>query len=588
MALPRTAAMFVAAAALRCSTPSPAPGTMDAAVDATVAEVAPFCTPGAVECGADGLSPRTCDALGSAWTEGRRCDGPGGEVCDRGACVRACEGLARESRGCEFWPVQTLHPELGRFVDGANRDDFPFSVVVSNPWPSAVRVTLEGGGLAAPLERTVGPNTSLVLETPWQPALVDGVDHLHRQSAVFAHAALHLRTSAPVSAYQFNPLKTIREPECDLGDRCYSFSSDASLLLPATALGREHVVAAMPTQRALGPGSTEWSVGAGFVSVVGTVAGTQVTVRLAGDVSAGEGIAAGGMGTARTFTLGAGDVLQLLSPTSGECPADAYDRITQTRFCLPIAREDLTGTVVTATQPVAVFSGHECAFVPYDRYACDHLEEQVPPVDTLGTRYVVSRVAPVPEGLRDHPEGEPTAATVIAAHDGTDVTFDPPSVHAPVRLDRGQSVPLLSALDYQVTASQPVLVAVFEVGGDYFRQEVAVTANSYGDPELSYETPVDQYRARYDFYVPPDYESFVNVVIARGETLRLDDALVTAAPAATLGARDIYRLRVAAGAHHIAGTNPGSRFGLRVYGFAPYTSYMYPGGMDLVSIAPPL
>lgn len=583
----RLAALVVLALAACDGDPTSPPTTDAGGIDA-----APLaCTQGETSCGDDGLSPSTCNADGSARVAAAHCDGAAGEVCAEGRCLRACEEsmLRHETRGCEFWPVQTLHPELGRLADGQTRDDFPFTLVVSNPWPSAVRVTVEGGALTAPIERLVAGGATDSIEVPWQTALVDGVDYLHRASVMVRGAALHLRATAPVTAYQFNPLKFSRTTDCEDGDRCFSYTGDASLLLPAAALGRQHVVVSWPTQRTLPSGRTEWSSSAGFVSVVGTRPDTRVTVRLAGGITAGEGIAAGGVGETRSFTLGAGDVVQLISSVDPRCEHEVLDRVTDTRFCLPVPAEDLTGTIVEATEPVAVFSGHECANVPYDRYACDHLEEQIPPVETLGQRYVVSRAEPYATTLRDHPEGEPTVARIVATHDATDVTFEPATAHAPARLARGEALTVESGADYVVVASSPVLVATFLVGADYFRRETVVSRGTVGDPAMSVETPVEQYRARYDFFVPPAFvPSFANVVIAHGGHVLLDGRLITAAPASTLGARDIYRVPLSLGAHRLEGETTGTRFGLRVYGYAPFTSFMFPGGGDLVSIAPPL
>jgi len=567
--------------------PTPAPVTDAGAMDAPALACAPLET----SCGDDGLSPSTCNADGTARVAAARCDGAAGEVCAEGRCVRACEeaSLRRETRGCEFWPVQTLHPELGRLADGQSPTDFPFTLVVSNPWPSPVRVTLDGGALAAPVERVIAGGGTGTMEVPWQAALVDGVDHLHRASALVRGGALHLRATAPVTAYQFNPLKFSRTVDCEQGDACFSYTGDASLLLPAASLGRQHVVVSWPTQRALPHARTEWSASAGFVSIVGTRPDTRVTVRLAGGVAAGVGIAAGPAGESRAFTLGVGDVVQLISSVDPACARDVLDRVTDTRFCLPVAGEDLTGTVVESSEPVAVFSGHECANIPYDRYACDHLEEQIPPVETLGQRYVVSRSEPYPTAKRDHPEGEPTVARIVAVHDATEVTFEPASAHAPARLARGESLTVESREDYVVVGSAPLLVATFLVGADYFRRETVVARGIVGDPAMSIETPVEQYRSRYDFFVPPAFvPSFANVVIARGGRVRLDGRAVTAAPTGVLGARDLYRLPLSQGAHRLEGETTGTRFGLRVYGFAPFTSFMYPGGGDLVSIAPPL
>ena len=45
---------------------------------------------------------------------------------------------------------------------------------------------------------------------------------------------------------------------------------------------------------------------------------------------------------------------------------------------------DITGTRITSSKPLSVFSGSECANVPQVVGACDHLVEQVPPTVTWG------------------------------------------------------------------------------------------------------------------------------------------------------------------------------------------------------------
>ena len=48
------------------------------------------------------------------------------------------------------------------------------------------------------------------------------------------------------------------------------------------------------------------------------------------------------------------------------------------------SQQDLTGTVVLTNKPIALFTGHHCANVPFGTPACDHLVEQVPPHITWG------------------------------------------------------------------------------------------------------------------------------------------------------------------------------------------------------------
>lgn len=51
--------------------------------------------------------------------------------------------------------------------------------------------------------------------------------------------------------------------------------------------------------------------------------------------------------------------------------------------------KDLTGHFVNSSRPISVYSGHACAFVPEDKFFCDHIVEQIPPVSELGREHIV-------------------------------------------------------------------------------------------------------------------------------------------------------------------------------------------------------
>jgi hypothetical protein len=548
--------------------------------------------PGALDCGADGLSPRRCTERG-AWLPLGTCDGPHGQVCARGRCADGCAEAAarRDPRGCSFWPVQTLNSALGRGPDGAGRDSFPFTVVATNSWPSPVTITLSGGGLEAPVQRTLGPGDVATVTAPWQPALVDAGDDRHRASGVVRGGALHLTSTAPITAYQFNPLRPYLGDECSLGAACYASTSDGSRLLPEHSLGRAYLAATVATQRILSPGSSGWSANPGFVVIVGVTDGTEVSVRLAGDVMASRGdasVAATVAGATLHFTLAAGDAVQLLSRWDALCAHDVDDPITKARFCLPVDAEDLTGTEVTSSAPVAVFAGHDCATVPFDRFACDHLEEQVPPIETLGQQYVIARARPVdPPHDPRHPEGEPIVVRLVAVADDTVLRFDPPRAHEPATLTRGASLTLTAAEPFVVEGSRPFLAATLLVSGGYFPLDLPNPRSLDGDPALAFETPVEQYHATHDLFAAPGYDrSFVDLVAPRGARVRLDDLVVTATPVA-VGVHDLYQLPLGAGAHRVESEGQQAGLGTRVYAYAPYAAYLLSGGGELRAITVP-
>jgi hypothetical protein len=49
----------------------------------------------------------------------------------------------------------------------------------------------------------------------------------------------------------------------------------------------------------------------------------------------------------------------------------------------------------------------------------------------------------------------------------------------------------------------------------------------------------------------------------------------------------MHQLAVPAGVHDLRAADGRARFGIKVYGVAPYTSYAYAAGLDLAPISPP-
>ncbi|CAH3029687.1 unnamed protein product [Porites evermanni] len=76
---------------------------------------------------------------------------------------------------------------------------------------------------------------------------------------------------------------------------------------------------------------------------------------------------------------------------------------------------DLSGTVVTSSKPVAVFSGDDCTVVPDNTFPCNHLVGQIPPVSFWGKEFITN---PTP----DHLGGD--EFHIIASKDTTDVNVD--------------------------------------------------------------------------------------------------------------------------------------------------------------------
>lgn len=511
------------------------------------------CEPGTSRCDpANPMRAQSCRADGSGYTDGAVCDGEG-QTCNAGACVDRCSdsALGNSYLGCDYWPTVTPNAGLNPV--------FEFAVVLTNPQSYPVTATVTGGSLDTPRTVMLAPGAVETVILPWVIDLVQLNPHCiplgqycipwdTAVSALRRGGAYHVHSNGPITAYQFNPLTFSH-------GSAYSYTNDASLLLPQGVFTQRYTVLTWPNfplPRDESPDSTsttEYFFG-GFVSVVAvTGEDTTVTVHAAGEIRAGTGVPAMHAGETRAFMLQPGDVLQLVGTGHG----------------------DITGTTVESSERVAVFVGHDCTNIPLDNPACDHLEEQLLPDETWGRQYVVS-------GLRDRGPTVASAVRIVSRVDNNQLTFDPPDVHAPVTLGAGQVLDFSTPRHFVVSGTGAFLPMQFMSGQGYDRSLA-------GDPAMVLEVPVEQYRSSYDFTVPATYVSnFINVVVSAGASLQMDGADLRGS-SSDVGGFTIYTLPIAAGDHHLQSTN-GEGIGLKVYGVAPYTSYMYPGGLDLRHITP--
>lgn len=491
------------------------------------------CEPGSARC--DGATSTICRSDGTVEVE--HCDPVQDLTCDAGTgrCAGACslEAIGQSYIGCEYFPTITANS-----VDAA----FHFAVVVSNTKPDQATITIEGGALAEPEVLTVAGDSVAVHTLPW-------TDTKYWSTAYYApRSAYRLRSTRPVTVYQFNPLEFSLPDTAPDGwpSARYSMTNDASLLLPRNALGSEYVAAAW------GPDSeAAYPVSPGIFAITAVDDDTNVTVTARSAVEAGIGVPPFPAGEPRTLTLHRGDVLQLYGHSG-----------------------DLTGSLVNADKPVQVIGGHYCTFIPASACCCDHIEESIFPVRALGRRYFVTApavpglVAPTSHGVR-----------VIATRAATTVTvIDQQGAGQPLALDAvGDVVDLpLGGGDLELVSDQPLLVAQYMLSQD--------AGAGSGDPSMTLAVPVEQYRMEYLLHAPTNYlDSYVNVVAPMGSSIVIDGA--PAGALAAIGTGELGVVRVALddgpngdGSHTVSADAP---VGVTAYGYAPYTSYFYPAGLDL-------
>ncbi len=530
-----------------------------------------LCAPNARFC-ASPSAIHLCSASGKTSTAVDACDLSTGVTCENGACIPACEAAAmrRSNIGCEYWPV-----DLPQFCDtsvlaGCPRSE-QWAVLAANLNPYPVHLTIERNeadygqamSLAVAVEQDVAPMQVALILVPQREVDASSNSDPENLSALTSRA-YRLTASGPVVAYQVN---TLRETD----------SIDASLLIPTSGLDKRYRTIGWPSVvlDLLGQRSRN----RGFMTIVGTQAQTHVHVTAGGRVVAGPGVAELQKDGTMDVTLGPFDVLHLAGTQSGG-------------LAPPPAEGDLSGTIVQADQPVAVYAGASCANVtgpmgspdpPDGRMGCccDHIEEQVPPASALGTRFAVTRSARRSTGAYI----EPDVWRILADQPGTTITTNLPAPWDQFTVEQNQVVEFWSQTNFTLVASKPVLLAQFIVSTEW--------GAGIGDPALTFMPPVDQARAAYVFLVPETYvQNWVVIGREVGTSVKLDgrdapgefgscriDAI------GMLGGKAYESLKcpMTAGVHTLDASAPVT---LIEYGYGSTGSIAYVGGADVKRINP--
>ncbi len=550
------------------------------------------CGPGTLSC-QDGNVVR-CRPDGSGVDLVTTCDLEAGETCYKGRCLNACDAAAEERSyiGCEYWAVDLDNATISQSFCAAKQQ---FAVAVSNVGfvEARVQVFQNDAPVRWPLqeslvaEAVVPPEGLHVFLLP--PREVDGShDGLYDNGThTFLSAnAYHIRSTAPIVAYQFNPLENVQV-----------FSNDASILVPETALDNEYLVMGWPQTIAdTDDPQTDFNKNLrAFLTIVGTQPGTDVWITLSTDIVGGEGIPGARAGETIHVQLGPYEVANL---ETGSFNAD------------------FTGSYIRASKPVAVFSGSEASDVPFfpsltvRRCCADHLEHQLLPESAAGTQYVAARMPPrtpavLAAGGQVSIVDEPEYFRILALYDDTEVhtTLAPPDDQ--IFLDRGEFVTLETHCDFLVRASQPIVLGQFVAG----QATTGIPADlPGGDPSFVILSPVEQWRSKYVFLTPDKYAfDFIVVVAPAGSRVTLDGLPLAdlcersgpdCGPSVEGPQYDIWRCQlsfpeIVEGLPPPDNVRPGNqndgyhileadrKVELLVYGFDKHVSYAYAGGMDV-------
>lgn len=502
-----------------------------------VDDCVPGCVPGTTRC-EDNIVYR-CNNEGKEEKD-EECNTPEGEVCAGGRCYTACEwqDSKRGNYGCRFYAAQLPNDETA--------DDNIFAFVFSNPDPvRTVKVTITDptGKLSVV---SVGPESLAKHE------LVPPRSFIVRGSGI-THSGFRIDSTHPIVAFMFNPLE-----KYDKDSLNKVATNDGSLLLPSSVLGTEYLAVTWsdPGQYSQPP----------YLTVVAVDDDTEVTITPSVTLLIPFEPFVLAANKAYTFKLGAQDTLNLEAKGL-----------------------DLTGTRISSTRPVAAFSGNACARVPNSGRFCDHVETQLPALETWGKEYWVTK-------FTDR-GGDSDYFRVVARDDNTTLTFDPPRDNVPT-LKKGKYYEFESKESFKLSADKPVMLAQFMASmsmtsptGPFGKDEPPYTNNycpdedvgggtCWGDPSLVLVPAKEQLRTQYIFLVPDTYlYDFVNIAFAPGTTITLNDVPLDLTPAKPVGAGEFLSitLKMESGVKKLVASAP---VAVIVYGFDHNISYAYNAGLN--------
>jgi hypothetical protein len=511
-------------------------------------------------------------------------DPEGGDDNNPTTCTQAA--ASRTYIGCDFWPTITYNPVY---------HEFAYAVVLANGGTVEADVTVERAGASVATAKVPAGGLTKV-ELPWVMELkgdeftrTDATTGARKkESTLVKGGAFHLVSSVPVTAWQFSPLD-YQQPGANCQGlpagtaTCLSVSNDASLLLPSTAMTGTYRLGGRSAR--LEGGGIDYTSSQGGFAITATQAATKVEVQLSPDrkvevgtgakigaaiVASGPGVTEAMPGETISYTLDAGDVLELVGKWA------PYE---------PEPHGDLSGSLVNADKPVQVIAFNPLlSGVPtaVDGNP-DHIEETVLPAEVIGNSYVVTP----PTGPDMRVPGH--MVRFFGNFENTTLTYSggPTPAGAPTTLRAGEVVEIGPVVDsFVVESDQSFSVVSIMLGGTKQDPDMGLKR---GDPSLTtYVTP-SQFRKTYTFLAPTTYLlNYADIVIPTGATVTLDGAPLKGIPT-PIGTSPWSLVREELGpgengAHRLEATE---KVGLQVMGFGSATSYSYPGGLDLKLISKP-
>ncbi len=432
---------------------------------------------------------------------------------------KLAEGQPFTTKGTDFW-IGFLENYIGD--DTSHTDRMKVYITADNlPATGVVEVPLGGWSM----NYTVPANSTTEITIPTDKVMCTETDAIENKG-------IHITSDNPVSVYQLNYVR---------------YTSDANITIPTTSLGKRYRVTTYNPAAA----SLVWTeVSVSELVVVAAYDSTVIRIVPKCNTQGGHGA-----NVPFFITLNRGQVYPIKS-----YPSSAYS---------------LTGSLIeidtnTANncKTFAVFSGNLCAFVPGDSCCCNHICEQMMPINSWGKQYVT---VPLQTRASD-------VFRIVGQQNGTIFTINGGTPHG---LNAGgfyeEDISVASFID----SNNPISVAQFS-------KSAGTDGNEDSDPFMIMINPLEQTIKRIVFnsFVTSIISAYyMNVVTRTAYTnlVTLDGAGIGASFSPVVG-NPLYsfaQVTISQG-NHILESDSGLI--ANVYGYGWYETYGYIAGATVKNL----
>jgi len=418
--------------------------------------------------------------------------------------------------GTDFW-LGFMENYLGD--DTAHTDSMKVYITTDNLSASGT-VSVPLGGWSQNF--SVPPNSTTIVTIPTSVAMCKLTDSIENKG-------VHVTSDNPVSVYQLNYVQ---------------YTSDANINIPTSALGTKYRVTTYQPSNA----SLIWTeVSISEILVVAAYDSTVIRIVPKCNTLGGHGA-----NIPFTITLNQGEVYPIKQYVSSG-------------YSLTGTLIEIDTTVANNCKTFAVFSGNLCAFIPGDSCCCNHICEQMMPVNTWGKQYITVPLATLTGDV----------FRIVGQQDGTIFSINGGAPHA---VNAGSYYEADISTPSFIDSNYPISVAQFSKND----------GNVNSDPFMIMLSPLDQTINRMvfnSFDVSFISSYYVNILTRTDYTnqVNLDGVNISTSFSTVLGNPhySFAQVPITQGNHIL---NSDSGIIANTYGYGWYEAYGYIAGASLYEL----